>query len=70
MSAIWMLTWRGWTTTILWLILLVCCVSALIAVVLGVLLRHSFLWWLASTLALLGVVLSISLAALDKLGFK
>jgi hypothetical protein len=43
---------------------------ALIAVVLGLLFRHSFLWWSASTLTILAIVLSVTLAALDRLGFK
>jgi hypothetical protein len=64
------LSWRDSTTTILWLILFICCVGALIAVVLGFVFRRSFLWWCACMLTILAIVLSVSLAALDKLGFK
>ena len=69
-SAAWMLSGRGWTTTILWLILFLCCVGVPIAVVLGLLFRRSFLWWCASTLTVLAIVLSVIIAGLDKLGFK
>lgn len=65
-----MLSLRDSMTTGLWLILLSCCIGTLIAVVLGLLFRRSFLWWCASTLAALAIVASVSLAALDKLGFK
>ena len=57
-------------TTGLWFVLLLCCIGALIAVVLGVLFRRSFPWWCASTLAALAILISVSLAVLDKLGFK
>jgi hypothetical protein len=50
--------------------LFLCCVGALIAAVLGLLFKRSFLWWCASSLTVLAIVLSISLAVLDKLGFK
>lgn len=70
MDAVWMLSFRDSMTTSLWFILLFCCVGVLIAVVLGLLFRKSFLWWCASTLAALAMVVSVSLAALDKLGFK
>jgi hypothetical protein len=46
------------------------CVGVPIAVVLELLFRRSFLWWCASTLAVLAIVLSVSIATLDKLGFK
>lgn len=69
-SAAWMLSWRGWTTTILWLILFLCCVGTLIAVVLGLLFRRPFLWWCASSLTVLAIVLSVAIAVLDRLGFK
>jgi hypothetical protein len=63
-------SWRGSTTTVLWLILFLCCIGALIAVVLGLLFRRPLLWWCASTLTVLAVVLAVTLAALDKLGFE
>jgi len=69
-SAVWLVSLRGWTTTILWLMLFLCCICALIAVVLGLFLKHSFLWWCASGLTVLAIVLSICLAVLDKLGFQ
>ena len=69
-TAVWLLTLRGWTITIIWLALFTSCLGAMIAVVLGVLFRRPFLWWCASTLALFAIVLSVSLAALDRLGFK
>ena len=65
-----MLSWRAWTTEILWLTLLLSCIGALIAAVFGFVFRRSFLWWCASTLAVSAIVLSVCLAALDKLGFK
>ena len=65
-----MLSLRGSTTTVLWLILLLCCIVAPIAVMLGIVLRRSFLWWCASTLTLLALAIAVSLAALNKLGFK
>jgi hypothetical protein len=69
-GAAWMWSWRGQTTTILWLIVFLCCTGTLIAVVLGFLFRRSFLWWCASTMTVLAIVLSIGLAVLDKLGFN
>jgi len=54
----------------LWLILLLCCIGVLIAVVLGLLFKRSFLWWCAAALAVAVIVLSVSIAVLDKLGFK
>lgn len=69
-AAVCMLSWRDTTTTVLWLILLLCCVGALIAVVLGLLFKRSFLWWCASTLTVLAIVLSVGVAVFDKLGFK
>jgi hypothetical protein len=68
--AAWLLSLRDSTTTILSLTSLLCCVGALIAVVLGLLFRRSFLWWCASALAILAIVLSVSIATLDKLGSK
>jgi hypothetical protein len=69
-GAVWILSTQDSITTSLWFILFFCCIGALIAVVLGLLFRRSFLWWCASTLVVLAIVLSISLAALDKFGFK
>ena len=69
-GAVWMLSAKNSTTTVLWLTLFMCCMAALIAAVLGLLFRRSFLWWCASALTILAIVLSVSLAALDKLGFK
>ena len=65
-----MFSMRNSITTSLWFILFFCFMGALIAAVLGLFFRRSFLWWCASTLTVLAVVLSISLAALDKFGFK
>jgi hypothetical protein len=39
-------------------------------VILGILFRRSFLWWFASILVALAIVRSVSIATLDKLGFK
>jgi|HubBroStandDraft_6_1064221.scaffolds.fasta_scaffold475018_1 hypothetical protein len=69
-GAVWMLSARNSTTTVLWLTLFVCWIGVLIAVVLGILFRRSFLWWCASTLTVLAIVLSVSLAMLDRLGSK
>jgi hypothetical protein len=69
-GAVWMLSARNSTTTVLWLTLFVCCIDALIAVVLGLLFRRSFLWWCTSTLTLVAILLSVSLAVLDELGSK
>ena len=69
-GAVWLLSLRNTLTTSLWLILLFSCIGALIAAVLGLLFRRSFLWWCASTLTVLAIVLSVSLAVFDKLGFK
>jgi hypothetical protein len=65
-----LLSLRDSTTTVLWLLVLLCCIGVVITVVLGLLFRRSFLWWCASTLAVLAIALSVSIAALDKIGFK
>jgi hypothetical protein len=44
--------------------------GALIAVVLGLVFRRSFLWGCASILTMLALVLSAIVTALDKFGFK
>jgi undecaprenyl pyrophosphate phosphatase UppP len=69
-GAVWMLSTQRSTTTVLWLTLFVCWIGTLVAVVLGILFRRHFLWWLASTLTVLAIVLSVSLAMLDRLGSK
>jgi Flp pilus assembly protein TadB len=60
----------GLNDHLLWLILCLCCLGVPIAVVLGLLFRRSFLWWCAATLTAFAVVLAVSLAALNKLGFQ
>ena len=65
-----MLSTRDSITASLWFVLFLCCIGVPIAVVAGLLLRRSFLWWCASTMTVLAILLSISIAVLDKLGFK
>jgi hypothetical protein len=69
-EAIWLLSLRGGILGVLWEVLLLSCTGTVLAVILGVFFRRSVLWWLASILSVAGIVLFITIAALDKLGFK
>jgi hypothetical protein len=46
-----------------------CCLGALVAVVLGLLFRRSLFWWLTTALVAFALALSVGIALLDKLGF-
>jgi hypothetical protein len=49
--------------------LVLCCLGALVAVVLGLLFRRSPFWGLTAALVAFALVLSVAIALLDKLGF-
>jgi len=70
LEAGWAFSAYGWILTNLWAILFLCCTGALLAVMLGLVVRRSLFWWLASTLTIVAIVLSVGIAVLDKLGFK
>jgi hypothetical protein len=69
MAAVWVLTLRQSAMSIMWVTLVLCCLSALVAVVLGVLFRRSLFWWLTTALVTSALVLSVGIALLDQLGF-
>lgn len=69
MVAVWVLTLRQSAVSLLWAILVLCCLGTLIAVVLGLLLRRSPLWRLSISLATFALVLAVVIAFLDRLGF-
>jgi hypothetical protein len=66
----WAFSAYGSILTNLWTTLFFCCIGALLAVILGLVVRRSLFWWIASTLTIVAIVLSVGIAVLDKLGFK
>jgi hypothetical protein len=69
MAAVWVLTLRQSAMSIMLATLVLCCLGAVIAVVLGVLFRRSPFWRLTTALVAFALVLSVAIALLDQLGF-
>jgi hypothetical protein len=69
MAAVWVLTLQQSAMSIMFVTLVLCCLGALVAVVLGLLFRRSPFWRLTAALVAFALVLSVAIALLDKLGF-
>ena len=69
MAGVWVLTLRQSATSVLWTILVLCCLGAFVAIVLGVLFRWGNLWRFATALLVAALVLAVAIAFLDRFGF-
>jgi hypothetical protein len=66
MAAVWVLTLRQSAMSIMLVTLVLCCLGALVAVVLGLLFKRSPFWWLTTAMVAFALVLSVALALLDR----
>lgn len=64
-----MLTLRQSVMSAMWATLVLYCLGVFLAVVFGLVLKRSPLWWLSVALVAVALVLSVIIAFLDELGF-